>query len=62
MAFFVWPAIFDLLVQYWPLATTRKQYWHEREVRGPMLLSGGRLGQYCTHESNMEGHAQKAIL
>ena len=28
----------------------------------PILLEGGRLGQYCTYESNIEGNAQKDIL
>ena len=60
--FFVWSAIFDFSVQYWPKAIARKQYWHEREARQLILLEGGRLSQYCNHESNMDGHTQKAIL
>ena len=30
-------------------------------ARANLLLKGCRLGQYCTHESDMEGHAQKSF-
>ena len=52
MACFVLPALFDSLSAILALG----------DARGPILVEGGRLCQYCTHESNIECHAQKAIL